>query len=102
MNNDLSVIVKIFEKKIPRKVLTIYDGGNKYLVATESKSSNKFSNLDPYYTMNKNGKEIKGFNPASNPVWYNNALDNLVYGTEVEDDEDPLDMIKRMLGIEEE
>lgn len=96
MNVSVEQIVKIFESKIPRKVITVYDGGNRYLIASEDKSTSKFSNLDPYYTVKKDGKDIRGFNPMSEPDWYNKAIEKLVYGEEPEQ-KDPLDMIERML-----
>jgi len=97
MRSDLNDIVKTFEKKIPRKVIAIYDGGDKYLIASESKTANKFANLDPYYTIFKSGKDIRGFNPMTNIKWYNKAINNLVYGEEPEQESSD-EMLERMLA----
>lgn len=97
MRNDLDKIIKIFESKIPRKIVAIYDGGNKYLLATSSKTNDKFANLDPYYTISKNATNISGFNPMSDIKWYNETINKLIYG-EDEDQEDPLEIMEEILS----
>lgn len=77
MSDPTSKIINAFQNKIKRNVISIYDGGNRYLLYTEPKGSN--NNYDPCYTMNKKYSEIRGFNPVTDPEFYTKALQNPVY-----------------------
>lgn len=77
MKEELSKIVNAFHKKIKRNVISVYDGGNKYLLYTEPKESS--NNYDPCYTMKKDFSDIRGFNPVTDMKFYEKALQNPVY-----------------------
>ena len=74
MQEIINAVHKVFSKKF-FEVVGIYDGGDAYLIAIKSRQLPKDEvPLDPWYTMEKKNKQIRGFQPHMNKEWFNKAL----------------------------
>lgn len=91
MNTDR--LIEIFQKKIPRTVTKIYDGGNRLLVATKLNNGKKGLNVDPYYTMKKDGTDIRGFTKLDGQEFFKKAVQNPIF--QLETDEEMLERRKK-------
>lgn len=66
-NKEIQKLIRLFQAKIPRTVTKIYDGGSRLLVATRPKEG--FKNFDPYYTMKRDGSDIRGYSKADESIF---------------------------------
>lgn len=79
-------LIEIFQKKIPRTVTKIYDGGDRLLIATKLNNGKKGMNVDPYYTMKKDGTDIRGFTKLDGQDFFNKAVQKPIFQIETDEE----------------
>lgn len=77
MNDYEKAITSYFKGEKNLKVFAIYDGGDKYLFGVKDPKS-KEEPLDPWYTIDKKTKKIKGFLPNENWSFFEKAFKNKI------------------------